>query len=407
MANFKVEVVEIDAIEEHPNADAIELARIGGYVSIVKKESFKEGDLAVYIPEGAVVPEWLIRKLGLWDEKNEKGKFAGSKGNRVKAVKLRGIVSQGVLYPVSYIDASNTFTSQEMVDQPYVQGEDERIGKAVEIFSDVTEFLGITKYEPPIPVHMAGEVCNLHGYTLGYDIENIQKYPGILQEGEEVVITEKLHGTWCCIGFNNNHDMGNEVYGGDVIITSKGMSDKGLAFKWNEANKDNLYVRAFKTMFLEQEGVLEHFRRVVRDKWCPFDMENYHQDPIYLLGEIFGTGVQDLQYGEKKPAFRGFDIYLGSPGQGRYLDYVEKKEIFSDLNIPMVPILYRGPWDEKVAIQYRDGKETVSGKETCIREGIVITPEKERREIALGRVTLKWVSPDYLLRRSKNATEYN
>lgn len=59
---------------------------------------------------------------------------------------------------------------------------------------DLQEYLGITKYEPPIPVHLAGEVKNLMGKTLKYDIENIQKYPNVLEQGELVVMTEKLHG---------------------------------------------------------------------------------------------------------------------------------------------------------------------------------------------------------------------
>lgn len=58
----------------------------------------------------------------------------------------------------------------------------------------VTDFLGITKWEPPIPVHMAGEVWNAHGMTLKYDVENFKKYPNVLNEGEHVVMTEKIHG---------------------------------------------------------------------------------------------------------------------------------------------------------------------------------------------------------------------
>ena len=93
MATFEAKVYRLE-IEEHPNADAIELAKVGDYRSIVRKGDFKTGDLGVYIPEAAIVPDWLISELGL------EGKLAGKDKNRVKAIKLRGILSQGLIYPV-------------------------------------------------------------------------------------------------------------------------------------------------------------------------------------------------------------------------------------------------------------------------------------------------------------------
>ena len=64
MATFEAKVYKLK-IEEHPNADALELAVVGDYRSIVRKGQFKTGDLGVYIPEAAVCPDWLIRELGL------------------------------------------------------------------------------------------------------------------------------------------------------------------------------------------------------------------------------------------------------------------------------------------------------------------------------------------------------
>jgi len=64
----------------------------------------------------------------------------------------------------------------------------------VEVGDNVIVFLGITKYEPPIPICMAGEVFNAHGKTIKYDIENYKMHPDVLNVGEEVVMTEKLHG---------------------------------------------------------------------------------------------------------------------------------------------------------------------------------------------------------------------
>ena len=98
MAVFEVKIYPIK-LEVHPNADALELTAIGDYRAIVQKGLYEDGDLIAYIPEGAIVPEWLLQELGLWDDVKQKGKLAGSAGNRVKCVKLRGIVSQGLIVP--------------------------------------------------------------------------------------------------------------------------------------------------------------------------------------------------------------------------------------------------------------------------------------------------------------------
>lgn len=262
----------------------------------------------------------------------------------------------------------------------------------VSVGDDVAEQLGIVKYEPEIPAHMNGEVCNVFGHTLKFDIENIQKYPNVLTDGEEVIMTEKLHGTWTGFGFDPsmNHD---EVLLKGTIITSKGLSEQGLAFKWNEANRNNLYVSMFKTLMLDT------------DIWHSVTYMAYTNGyPIYILGEIFGPGVQDLNYGLKEKQFRAFGIYIGEPGQGRFLDFSDFKDTCSLFGIDIVPVLYQGPFSMDTAEQHRDGKDSITGAH--IREGIVITPVKERNDITVGRVCLKMVSPNYLLRKG-NTTEFN
>lgn len=74
-------------------------------------------------------------------------------------------------------------------------------------------------------------------------------------------------------------------------------------------------------------------------------------------------------------------------------------------NLERVPVLYRGPYSKEIMWQYTDGKETVSGTESNIREGIVMRPVVERYHDEIGRVQLKNVSDDYLTRKGKS-TEY-
>jgi hypothetical protein len=198
VSNFSVPVVRIRAIEPIPNADAIELAVIGDYRSVVRKGQFRPGDMAVYLPEAALLPDALIETLGLT------GKLAGSAHNRIKAIRLRGCLSQGILYGA--------------VPDGAAEG------------SDVAAMLGIVKYEPPIPSHMAGEVADVSGHPLKYDIENFKAFPDILQDGEPVEMTEKTHGTFCGIAVVPNL-FHAEMFGGDGLVYSKGLGGKGLAFK--------------------------------------------------------------------------------------------------------------------------------------------------------------------------------
>ena len=83
----------------------------------------------------------------------------------------------------------------------------------------------------------------------------------------------------------------------------------------------------------------------------------------------------------------------------------EVKNICKELDIDTVPVLYSGPYSKEVVDELTNGKETVSGKELHMREGIVIRPFNERRDDDIGRVILKSVSDAYLLR--KGGTEHN
>lgn len=267
---------------------------------------------------------------------------------------------------------------------------------------DVTELLGITKYEPPIPVHMSGEVFNAHNKTISYDIENIQKYPDVLESGETVEITEKIHGTWVCFGFHP--EVGE-------IVTSKGLSAKGLAFKFNGKNALNVYMRALHKTCSEgtpqaqfDNNIIDQVIDQIRhgNQNIPIEQD----EPFYMIGEVFGKGVQDLSYGLNDIDFRLIDVYVGFPERGRYLNVAERNQFAEEMGIACVPVLYHGPLSQDVIEQYTDGTESVSGKNFNIREGVVIKPVEERYDPELGRVVLKSVSEQYLLRKGKT-TEYN
>ena len=361
MSVFKVEVVKLH-IAPHPDADVLELAQVGGYVAVVRKGEFRTGDLAVYIPEGAVVPTEILARMGL------EGKLAGPQKNRVKAARLRGVLSQGLV------------------------GSFKALGIEAREGDDVAERLGITKYEPPTPVALGGEVFNAgRELTLDFDVQNWKSYPDILQEGEEVIFTEKLHGTCTIIAVLPYKDAPPEAFGEkrNILIMSKGLGAKGLAFKNNERNQSNLYVRATRALVARINEVQRDTTGVVV--------------PNFILGETFGPGVQDLTYGNGV-GFRVFAAAYGYRGDQRYQSWSFVEGSFkAQFNFETVPVLYRGPFSVAAMREHTDGKTAMGADH--IREGIVMVPAVERTDPRSGRVCLKSVSADYLTR--KNGTEYN
>jgi len=260
---------------------------------------------------------------------------------------------------------------------------------AVEEGMDVAAQLGIIKYEPPIPVHMAGEVLNLFGVIKKFDFESIQTLPDLFEAGEPVVATEKAHGTFAQIGYVPGLGHPECFAGGDIYVSSKGMGNKGLAFKDSEANRGNLYVRALRGAL--GEGLADRLRAL---------SEAQGGQPVRLFGEIFGTGVQDLHYGFKEPVLRLFDVMIGD----EFLTPEAMVTVAASLGLAVLPTLYEGPFDLAALQQVRDGKSVIGGDH--IREGIVIRSATGAKHAVHGRKIGKWVSPAYLLRKG-DATEYN
>ena len=357
-------------IEPHDNADALELAAVGGYRAVVVKDRYRTGDLAVYIPEGSVVPEYLQERLGLV------GRLAGSQKNRVKAIRLRGVLSQGLVVPLE----------REGGDHVLVNGDGER--SVVHEGDDVAAFLDVEKYVPPVPDAMVGAVWAAgHERTLAYDVENVKRWPEVLTPGEPVVMTEKVHGT--LLGCGVMPESLAHPDHGRVVIFSKGLGAKGLAFDLSDGAR-NVYARA----------VRDH--AVVEAIETAFAAE-IQEMPVFVVAEVYGPGVQDLTYGEDL-GLRVFDVYVGRRGEGAYLDDAALDDACEAMGLARVPIVYRGPYSEAALAAHTSGRETVSGTDAHLREGVVVRPTAERDDPALGRVQLKSVSDDYLTR--KGGTEY-
>ena len=223
--------------------------------------------------------------------------------------------------------------------------------------------------------------------TLPYDIENVKRWPDVLEPGEPVVMTEKVHGTM--LGCGVMPDSLADPDHGRAVVFSKGLGVKGLAFDLREGAR-NVYTRS-----VREHGVLEAIETT-------FD-EDLREVPVFVLGEVFGAGIQDLAYGADR-GFRVFDIYVGRRNEGQFLDDEELEDACASMGLDRVPVVYRGPFSYKALAQHTSGTETVSGEGAHLREGVVVRPVKEREDPGLGRVQLKSVSDDYLTR--KGGTEY-
>lgn len=400
MSQFTCEVVRVK-IEPHPNGDSIEIARVGDYQSIVRKGQFADGDLAVYIPEQAVLPNYLLKELKFWDEFKGKGTLSGAAGNRVRAIKLRGVVSQGLL-----MDGGNSINKKEAIVLASGYGDevtDTDPTRALRPFiegDDVAEFIGVKKYEPVIPQHMAGRVV---GYawdsTHAYDFDNIKKFPDDIQDGDEVVITEKIHGTNIQIGVMPESMSNEKFHRGRVIVTSKGQGAKG--FPLDTTDDTNLYVTAAK-----KYGLLDK----VLDYYGFF--ANKYNKPIFFIGEVFGKtpGGADVQqgfsYGQKDLTLALFDICIGNRGREEYLKFDNFMSVCAYMDAPTVPVLYRGPFSKEKMLELTDGMETLSARRTHIREGVVVKCVNEIPSHKTKRRIFKSVSNAYLLRKGGDCDEF-
>jgi len=380
MATFEVLVTTVSNAREHPNADRLTINEIFGYTCISNKKDgnwrYNAGDNVCYIGENSVLPEWLLKKCDLWDFDKNKGRLAGKEGNRLRPVKLRGVYSEGLIYPVHKTEDGLLFI-ETLNGNEYVKNGD-----------DVKDMLGITKYEPVIPESMSGELVGVGFKPVKFDPEPLEKHMGIFNGDSIVTVTEKLHGTFCGITYCMNDAHEGTFLNNRVLVYSKGYGSKGLCFKDDPKNDGNIYVKALKSIDPEK-----------LEKWVT---QFYGTTHVHILGEVYGKGVQDLHYDLDTKAFRVFAIGCSiSPTETHWACFASVAEHCNELGLQTVPALYTGPYDYDKMVKLRDGKSTLANH---VKEGIVITLDST--DPTFGREALiKFVNPDYKLR--KNATEYN
>lgn len=354
MSNWKVSKEKIELFV-HQNADTLELGKVGTYQVVVQKGLYKTGDEVIFTPEKSI----LSGDIKLEFEKY----LVGQNKDRVKSVRLRNEISCGIIIPKHLIPDFESYTIGE----------------------DVSDKLGITKYEPPIPIELAGKVKSFDMPHIGnHDCEHANVYVNELVKNERVVITEKVHGSQFILA--------HEIENCETIVSSKGMLKSGLAIE--ETDTNTYWVAA------KNDDVVGRITR------------NFDSGVIQVFGEVIPV-QGGYNYGQNKPTVRIFDVRI----DGESMPYDKVPSEFREL---WVPVVYDGTLDldEKEVVIFEDeergirksridyilpkdviefckGKELVSGQEVHIREGVVLRPYIDRDARDGTKLRLKIINPAY------------
>lgn len=349
--NHQVNIIRINGVLPHWNADALELIHIGGYQVVVKKGQFHVGDLGVYIQPDNIVPQTEPFKF-IWEQHIGLDGTVPEKRRRITVRKFRGEWSEGLLLPLIDFHQINTEKMHSIYDPMLWQ-----------IGQNVAELIGVTHYDPDLGTEgTTGANENApEGLDIPvpvYDVEAFKNYVSAFTHGENVVVTEKIHGSNARFLFIND-----KMYAGSRS-------------QWKHPEANCIWRKA-----LIQYPVIE--------MWCRAN-EGYT-----LYGEVVPT-QRGFSYGAKEGEvkFFAFDVY--SP-EGKFLS-VDELLPFMKFDLPWVPVLYTGPYELESIKALADGRSLVGDH---IREGVVVKPVVERWIHGLGRLQLKIVSNSFLEKDSK------
>lgn len=343
----------IDEIRPIKGADAIECAVVGGWTVVVKKNEFYKGELAVYLEIDSWVPTELAPFLSKGAEPRE---YNGVKGERLRTIKLRGQVSQGLL--IKTVPVDNAAFAIGPLQFPAIEG------------YDLTEDLCIQKYEAPVPAQLAGQVRgNFPSFVSKTDQERIQNLTKELEQWQQNTqftweVTEKLDGS------------SMTVY---VRDEDEGVCSRNLDLKMDENN-------SFWKVAI-RENLIEKIRRSGRN--------------LALQGELIGEGIQKNPYGIKGQDFRLFDIY--DIDRGDYMTPLERR-VFADTHgIKQVPLIMTEYVIDGVVHLVQTVGSGVQGLLSLAEGKSMLNPNAEREGIVFkcntfGGPTFKAISNKFLLK---------
>lgn len=384
-STYKVPLTTIREIKPHPNADKLEIAIVYGFEVVVQKDRYKTGDPVIYIPIDSILSSRVESILFPADSKIKLNR------SRVRQIKIRGYYSQGMV--VDPKDLANDKINLFKYDAYLLE-------------EDLSEELGITKYNPPEALYQQnkGSVKKrdkrfenpfFHKYG---GIDNAKWYPDLFEENEVVSITEKIHGSNIRCGlvptvantpFKKLLKTLNLLPSHEWVYGSNQVQLQERASWWRFWNR-------YKGFYGSDVygAVLKKYR--VKDKLKPGEV---------VYGEIYGDGIQGgYNYGCKPGEHKLvlFDLMIQT---GTSSDYVSPDDFFKfceERGFPRVPELYRGPFGKELAKNLTLGDSVLEPSQK-VREGIVIKPVVETT-CHMGRKMLKMLSEVYL---SKEQSDFH
>ena len=333
----------IDTITPIENADAIEAAHIGGWAVVVRKGEFAPGDKAVYFEIDSLLPEDQpvfedFMKRGVKTQTLENGKEV--RGHVVNTVKLRGQISQGLVFPVSTFPELNENSTPEETQK---------------IFQDV---YGVVKYDPPIPASLSGKVVGYFPtkFVQKTDSERVQNLTDeFLQNVSHLtwVPTEKVDGTSATF-----------IKDGEKLrVCSRNME---LLFDPNDTTN------AYSKIAVEL-GLVDNL-----------------PDGAVIQGEIYGEGIQKNPLKIRGTKLRVFNV-KNLPTDHKFNDTINKMRVPALTNLKF-------PTTVEEAVQQADGlKSTLNPQVNA--EGIVWWNEEGKTFTETGgRANFKAINNKYLLK---------
>ena len=314
-------------------ADMIELAVVDGWKCVTKKGEFAAGDAVIYCEIDSFLP---VREEFEFLRKSSLKVMDDREGFRLRTVKLRGQISQGLLL------------------DPSVLGREYSVGE------DVTEELGIVKYEPPIPACLGGDVVGgFPAFIAKTDEERIQNLASDFDSfrGLPFYVSEKVDGTSFTAFVRCNDENGDQF----------GVCGRNWQLAEDESNS--------------------HWR-VVRELDLRSRMETLGRS-LAIQGELVGPGIQKNRYALKAPSVLVFNVF--DIAASAYVDKAEMEAICRELDLSIVPPLgeMNVPDDMDAILALAEGKSVLNPKTQ--REGLVWV-----RGSGDDRVSFKTISNKFL-----------
>ncbi|MBN9520029.1 RNA ligase (ATP) [bacterium] len=341
----------VNAVEPVPNADAIERVRVLGWWVVSKKGEYRPGDRVVYCEIDSLLPERpvfeFLRASSFKPAQTDTVTGdATPAGFRIKTVRLRGQVSQGICFPLSVLPD----------------------GTPADDGADVTAVLGVRKWEPPPPAGLAGRVKGpFPGFLSKTDETRVQVLETVLarHRGRPFVVTEKLDGT-SFTAFRRAGEFG---------VCSRNL--------WlDETDESNGLARLARGLALDDR------LRALRDRLGA---------DVAVQAEVIGPGVQKNKYGLKEVTLRVFSVL--DLDATRLVDHAAALDALATVGLLPVPQLGAFVLDHTVdqLVAFAEGTSVLNP--AVQREGVVLRPAVEEYDPDLGgRLSFKVINPKFLLK---------